>query len=169
MGIPKEKQYRAYAFRHTWGTVAQNDCGATIDEVAFAMNHSHGRAITRGYIKLDFSPAWELNAKVIDFIFFSTARSKQGMARDVDERKDVMFRIAPKYMVYARAYFRGEVNVKNAKPSANALWETLRTVLRYGIICIIALNGWCCLVEPFHVAEILAVGQFAVLREHSHA
>ena len=53
LGIPKEKQYRAYTFRHTWGTVAQNDCGATIDEVAFAMNHSHGRTITRGYIKLD--------------------------------------------------------------------------------------------------------------------
>ena len=109
LGIPKEKQYRAYTFRHTWGTVAQNDCGATIDEVAFAMNHSHGRTITRGYIKLDFSPAWELNAKVIDFIFFSTAKSKQGLAHDVEERKDTMFRIAPKYMIYARAYFRGEV------------------------------------------------------------
>lgn len=109
MGIPKEKQYKAYTFRHTWGTVAQNDCKASIDEVAFAMNHSHGRTITRGYIKLDFTPAWELNAKVIDFIFFSTRRSKQGMARDVDERKDALFRIAPKYMIYARAYFRGEV------------------------------------------------------------
>lgn len=109
LGIPKEKQYRAYTFRHTWGTVAQNDCGATIDEVAFAMNHSHGRTITRGYIKLDFCPAWELNAKVIDFIFFSTAKSKQGLAHDVEERKDTMFRIAPKYMIYARAYYRGEV------------------------------------------------------------
>ena len=109
LGIPKEKQYRAYTFRHTWGTVAQNDCGAIIDEVAFAMNHSHGRTITRGYIKLDFSPAWELNAKVIDFIFFSTAKSKQGLAHDVEERKDTMFRIAPKYMIYARAYYRGEV------------------------------------------------------------
>ena len=109
MGIPKAKQYKAYTFRHTWGTVAQNDCRASIDEVAFAMNHSHGRTITRGYIKLDFTPAWELNAKVIDFIFFSTRRSKQGMARDVDERKDALFRIAPKYMIYARAYFRGEV------------------------------------------------------------
>ena len=73
------------------------------------MNHSHGRTITRGYIKLDFSPAWELNAKVIDFIFFSTAKSKQGLAHDVEERKDTMFRIAPKYMIYARAYYRGEV------------------------------------------------------------
>ena len=68
LGIPKEKQYKAYTFRHIWGTVAQNGCVATIDEVAFAMNHSHGRTITRGYIKLDFSPAWKLNAKVIDLV-----------------------------------------------------------------------------------------------------
>ena len=70
MGIPKEEWFSAYTFRHTWGTVAQNDCGATIDEVAFAMNHSNGHAVTRGYIKLDFSSAWELNRKVIDFIFY---------------------------------------------------------------------------------------------------
>ena len=73
------------------------------------MNHSHGHAITRGYIKIDFTPAWELNAKVIDFIFFSTAKSKQGMARGVDESADKLFRLSPKSMVYARAYFRGEV------------------------------------------------------------
>lgn len=109
MDMPKEEWFSAYTFRHTWGTVAQNDCGATIDEVAFAMNHSNGHAVTRGYIKLDFSPAWELNKKVIDFIFFSTAKSKQGKAQGVDEPKDEKFRISPKYMVYARAYFRGQV------------------------------------------------------------
>ena len=109
MGMPKEEWFSAYTFRHTWGTVAQNDCGATIDEVAFAMNHSNGHAVTRGYIKLDFTPAWELNKKVIDFIFFSTAKSKQGCAYGVDEAKNVQFRIAPKYMIYARAYFRGQV------------------------------------------------------------
>ena len=109
MGIPKERWYSAYTFRHTWGTVAQNDCGASIAEVAFGMNHSHGHTITRGYIKIDFTPAWELNAKVIDFIFFSTAKSKQGMARGVEEPADKLFRLSPKVMVYARAYFRGEV------------------------------------------------------------
>ena len=109
MGMPKDEWFSAYTFRHTWGTVAQNDCGATIDEGAFAMNHSNGHAVTRGYIKLDFSPAWELNKKVIDFIFFSTAKSKQGKAQGVDEPKDEKFRISPKYMVYARAYFRGQV------------------------------------------------------------
>ena len=109
IGMPKDQWYSAYTFRHTWGTTAQNDCGATIAEVAFGMNHSHGHTVTRGYIKIDFTPAWELNAKVIDFIFFSNARSKQGGARDVDERKDKLFRLSPKMMVYARAYFRGEV------------------------------------------------------------
>lgn len=109
MGIAKEKRYCVYTFRHTWGTVAQNDCGASVAEVAFGMNHSHGHTITRGYIKIDFTPAWELNAKVIDFIFFSTAKSKQGLARDVDEPVGKMFRLSPKRMVYARAYFRGEV------------------------------------------------------------
>lgn len=109
MGIPKHEWYSAYTFRHTWGTIAQNDCGATIAEVAFGMNHSHGHTVTRGYIKIDFTPAWELNAKVIDFIFFSNAKSKQGGARGVDEPKDMLFRLSAKMMVYARAYFRGEV------------------------------------------------------------
>lgn len=108
MGMGKEQWYHAYTFRHTWGTVAQNDCGANIAEVGFAMNHSHGHTVTRGYIKIDFSPAWELNAKVIDFIFFSTAQSKQGKARGFEERREDCFRIRAKYMVYGRAYFRGE-------------------------------------------------------------
>lgn len=30
IGMPKEEWYSVYTFRHTWGTVAQNDCGATI-------------------------------------------------------------------------------------------------------------------------------------------
>lgn len=109
MGIAQEKRYCVYTFRHTWGTVAQNDCGASVAEVAFGMNHSHGHTITRGYIKIDFTPAWDLNAKVIDFIFFSNAKSKQGMARGVEEPEDKLFRLSPKAMVYARAYFRGEV------------------------------------------------------------
>ena len=109
MGIPKQKQYCVYTFRHTWGTIAQNDCDATIDEVAFAMNHSRGHNVTRGYLKLDFTPAWILNKKVIDFIFFSNKRSKQGHAREVDEPQGKLFRISPKMMVYARAYYKGEV------------------------------------------------------------
>ena len=109
MGLPKEQWYCVYTFRHTWGTVAQNDCDATISEVAFGMNHIHGFSTTRGYIKVDFTPAWELNAKVIDFIFFSTKKSKQGKAQDLDNPDDKAFRLSAKKLVYARAYFKGEV------------------------------------------------------------
>ena len=78
-------------------------------EVAFGMNHSHGLNITRGYVKLDFTPAWELNAKVIDFIFFSSKKSKQGKAKDIEASEDKLFRISKKMMIYGRAYFKGDV------------------------------------------------------------
>lgn len=65
--------------------------------------------VTRGYVKIDFTPAWELNAKVIDFVFFSNARSKQGKAKEIEEPEEKLFRLSKKMMVYARAYFKGEV------------------------------------------------------------
>ena len=109
MGMKKEDFYCYYTFRHTWGTIAQNDCDANLYEVAFGMNHSHGLNITRGYVKLDFTPAWELNAKVIDFIFFSSKKSKQGKAKDIEASEDKLFRISKKMMIYGRAYFKGDV------------------------------------------------------------
>lgn len=110
LGLKNGEGYCVYTFRHTWGTIAQNDCGASIAEIGFGMNHSHGHTVTRGYLKLDYSPAWELNAKVIDFIFFSNAPSKQGYARDLNlPDEDGLFRLSPKKLVFARAYFRGEI------------------------------------------------------------
>ena len=109
MGMEKEDCYCFYTFRHTWATIAQNDCGANIYDVAFGMNHSHGFNITRGYVKIDFTPAWELNAKIIDFIFFSDEHSKQGKAKDLEEPADKMFRITKKMMIYGRVYFKGKV------------------------------------------------------------
>lgn len=109
MGMKKEDYYCVYTFRHTWGTIAQNDCDANLYEVAFGMNHSHGLKVTRGYVKIDFTPAWELNAKVIDFVFYSDKRSKQGKAKDVEEPEDKLFRLSEKKMVRGRAYFMGKV------------------------------------------------------------
>lgn len=109
MGIPESDWYCVYTFRHTWGTVAQNDCDASISEVGFAMNHTHGHTVTRGYIKIDFTPAWELNAKVINFIFFSDKTSKQGKAIDIEDPKGKLFRLSPKMMVLGKAYYKGKV------------------------------------------------------------
>lgn len=102
MGMAKEEYYSVYTFRHTWGTVAQNDVHASMDEVAFGMNHASGHTVTRGYVKIDFSPAWELNEKVIDFIFFSDKASCREKAEE-----DNQLRIAAKYMINGIAYHQG--------------------------------------------------------------
>lgn len=104
MGMRKEEWYSVYTFRHTWGTVAQNDCGASIDEVAFGMNHSAGHKVTRGYIKIDFTPAWELNERVVDFILFSDRASKQA----AQEEESEVFRLSPKMLIRAAAFFQGK-------------------------------------------------------------
>lgn len=63
LGLPHDKTYCVYTFRHTWATVAQNDCGASLPEIGFAMNHSDKFKVTRTYVKVDFLPAWELNER----------------------------------------------------------------------------------------------------------
>lgn len=103
MGMTKDEDYSAYTFRHTWGTVAQNDCGASISEVAFAMNHSSGHKVTRGYIKIDFTPAWVLNEKVVDFIFFTDKPS----VRERQE-EEPHFRLSFRYQIHGEAYFQGK-------------------------------------------------------------
>lgn len=111
MGLPKENWYCVYTFRHTWGTVAQNDCGASISDVAFGMNHSAGHTITRGYLKLNFAPAWELNEKVIDLIFFSDIKShRANMAEPESKTKEPteLQRFSAKYMMRGTAYFKGQ-------------------------------------------------------------
>lgn len=103
MGMGKDEDYLLYTFRRTWGTVAQNDSGASISEVAFAMNHSSCHKVMRGYIMIDFTPAWRLNEKVLDFIFFTDRPS-------VRERKEEEphFRLSLRYQVHGETSFRGK-------------------------------------------------------------
>ena len=58
-----------YNFRHSWATIAQNICGASTEEVGFALNHSSAHRITESYIKKDYSPISILNEKVLAIIF----------------------------------------------------------------------------------------------------
>lgn len=70
LNIKKGETYSGYTFRHTWATVAQNECGASLAEVDFGLNHSHQTNLARVYVKIDFTPAWILNEKVVEKIFF---------------------------------------------------------------------------------------------------
>lgn len=105
MGMDKEDYYHVYTFRHTWGTTAQNFCDASISDVAFGMNHSSGHTVTRGYIKLNFSPAWVLNEKVIDYIFFSDEEYEP----EEKQKEETPFeKFSPRQMMKGTAYFMGK-------------------------------------------------------------
>lgn len=104
MGMPKENWYSVYTFRHTWGTIAQNDCGASISEVAFGMNHSAGYRITRGYLKLDFTPAWVLNDKVVELVFFTQIKGRRSQHH---EDENVFEKFSPCNLMRGEAFFRG--------------------------------------------------------------
>jgi hypothetical protein len=42
----KTQKITVYWLRHTWATVALNKCGASIEQVAFCLNHSSAHKIT---------------------------------------------------------------------------------------------------------------------------
>ena len=91
-----------YSFRHSWATIAQNGCGASLGDVDFALNHSTYK-MARVYTKIDFSPAWELNEKVIDYIFFSN--------KDIGNHEDSckLFERMSKYnLICGEAFISGE-------------------------------------------------------------
>lgn len=92
-----------YAFRHSWATIAQNECGASLAEVDFGLNHSMNR-MARVYVKIDYSPAWTLNEKVIDFIFFSDKESREKSR----EKSKTFERISKYNNVRAEAYLMGK-------------------------------------------------------------
>lgn len=122
MGIPKEEQYCVYTFRHTWATVAQNDIRAHQDTISLGMNHSIGSKVTRRYIKFDYSPAWELNEKVIEFIFFS---DKPSVAAQEKAEEDGRFRLSYRFLVQASAYHIGKKVAELADVGFNNVEEVI--------------------------------------------
>lgn len=107
LGIEHGKGYSAYTFRHTWATVAQNECGASLSEVDFGLNHSHHTKLARTYVKIDFTPAWVLNEKVVEKIFFTDDKSKNTIQQK--EEEEPFERFSFKQLIKGTMYFRGKV------------------------------------------------------------
>ncbi len=101
----EELKITPYTFRHTWATVAQNDVGASYEEIGFALNHISHHRITMGYVKPDFSRAWELNEKVVERIFFTNEPSR----RVQEYHAPVFDKVEETFELSADAYFMGEV------------------------------------------------------------
>ena len=68
--LPTDLHY--YYARHTWATIAHNECGVDKMDVRDALNHVNGdMKVTDIYIKKDFSRIWSANRKVLDYVFCS--------------------------------------------------------------------------------------------------
>lgn len=105
LGIEKGKAYSGYTFRHTWATVAQNECGASLAEVDFGLNHAHKTKLARTYVKIDFTPAWILNEKVVEKIFFTEEVSRA----HAEEEETHFERFSFKQLIKGTLYFRGKI------------------------------------------------------------
>jgi hypothetical protein len=56
--------------RHTWATIARNDCRISKDDVALCLGHEDAdNRVTDMYIKYDYSILDEANRKVLDLVF----------------------------------------------------------------------------------------------------
>jgi hypothetical protein len=65
----KTQKITVYWLRHTWATVALNKCGASIEQVAFCLNHSSAHKITETYITKEFTLVDEINRRVCEYVF----------------------------------------------------------------------------------------------------
>jgi integrase len=55
--------------RHTWATIARNDCRINKDDVALCMGHEDiDNRVTDIYIRYDYSIIDESNRKVLDLV-----------------------------------------------------------------------------------------------------
>ncbi len=68
--------------RHSWATIARNDCSIPRETVDEALNHAErgGSRVTDIYIKRDFSRIWEANRKVLDLVNLPASDQSQEAA-----------------------------------------------------------------------------------------
>ena len=58
-----------YSARHSWATIARNNCNVSKDDIAMALNHTDSdRRTTDYYIKTDWSIIDKANEKVLKYL-----------------------------------------------------------------------------------------------------
>ena len=94
LNMKHEDAYSGYTFRHTWATVAQNECGATLNDVDFGLNHAGKTRLARTYVKVDFTPAWDED---------KTSANKN------ENTENSFFRFSAKQLIKGTLYFKGKI------------------------------------------------------------
>ena len=73
-----------YSFRHSFATIAINECGATMDDVAFALNQASAHKVTSIYVRPDYTRIDRLNNRVLRKVF-----KKQICKKDIKRIKEL--------------------------------------------------------------------------------
>ena len=58
-----------YAARHSFATIARNDCDVSMDDIALCLTHRSGYDMTDTYVRPDFSRVDRVIRRVLDFVF----------------------------------------------------------------------------------------------------
>ena len=66
-GLPQNMSI--YTFRYSFASIAVNECGVPLEEVAFALNHATAHRVTAGYVKKDFSRVARVVEAVLKKVF----------------------------------------------------------------------------------------------------
>ena len=56
-----------YCARHSFATIARNDCGVGMDDIALCLTHASFYRVTDTYVKPDFSRVDRVIEKVVDY------------------------------------------------------------------------------------------------------
>lgn len=121
----------SYTFRHSFATICRNELGYSDDDVAFAMNHSSGHRITKGYIREDWSRTTRMCEALYDYII-NGVKIEQEKTEEAGETKS--FRIVSSYksLIYATLYYNkkklvelADVGFNNIKDVMNRMNEFL--------------------------------------------
>lgn len=72
-----------YSARHSFATIARNECDISKDDISLCLNHSDGKTITDTYIKRDFSRIDKVISKVADYVFGESLSSTSSINNDL--------------------------------------------------------------------------------------
>ena len=59
----------SHMLRHSFATIARNDCNVPMEDIALCLTHRSGFDITDTYVKPDFSRVDRVIRQVLDFVF----------------------------------------------------------------------------------------------------
>lgn len=97
-----------YNFRHSWGTIARNEIKASMDDVAFCMNHASAHKTTEIYVKPDYSIVTEINNKVVNYIFCDNIEEMAYNTPVKNEPQEQM-KISSRQMIKGSVIFKEEI------------------------------------------------------------